>query len=77
MGIDSPGDPGVDQPKPTGRQRTHLKRNLDDIIFRMHTSRHWNRLPRDLGDDSTIHRPFQRWVELSVLERIRAVLVEE
>ena len=28
------------------------------------------------GDDSTIHRTFQRWVELGVLERIWAVLVE-
>ena len=34
-------------------------------------------LPRELGDDSTIHRTFQRWVELGVLERIWAELVEE
>ena len=37
----------------------------------------WNRLPRELGDDSTIHRTFQRWVVLGVLERIWAVLVED
>ena len=37
----------------------------------------WNRLPRELGDDSTIHRTFQRWVELGVLERIWAMLIEE
>ena len=37
----------------------------------------WNHLPRTLGDDSTIHRTFQRWVELGVLEGIWAVLVEE
>ena len=29
------------------------------------------------GDDSTIHRTFQRWVELGLLERIWAMLVEE
>ena len=67
----------MDQPKPTGRQRTHLKRTLDDIIFRMRTDCHWNRLPRELGDDRTIHRPFQRWVELGLLERIWAALVKE
>lgn len=43
----------------------------------MRTGCHWNRLPRELGDGSTIHRTFQRWVELRVLERIWAVLVEE
>ena len=49
---------------------------MDGIIFRMRSGCHWNRLPRELGDDSTIHRTFQRWVELGVLERIWAVLVE-
>ena len=37
----------------------------------------WNRLPKELRDDITIDRTFQRWVELDVLERIWAVLVEE
>ena len=37
----------------------------------------WNRLPKELGDDSTIHRTFQRWVQLGVLERIWSVLVKE
>ena len=32
---------------------------------------------RELGDDSTIHRTFQRWVQLGVLERIWSVLVKE
>ena len=49
---------------------------LDGIIFRMRSGCQWNRLPRELGDDSTIHRTFQRWVELGVLEGIWAVLVE-
>ena len=40
---------------------------LDGIIFRMRSGCQWNRLPRELGDDSTIHRTFQRWVELGVL----------
>ena len=49
---------------------------LDGIIFRMRSGCQWKRLPRELGDDSTIHRTFQRWVEPGVLEGIWAVLVE-
>ena len=66
----------MDPPKPTGRKGVHPRRILDGIIFRMRSGCHWNRLPWELGDDSTIHRTFQRWVELGVLERIWAVLVE-
>ena len=50
---------------------------LDGIIFRMRSGCQWNRLPKELGDDSTIHRTFQRWVQLGVLERIWPVLVKE
>ena len=67
----------LDPPKATGRRRVHPRRILDGIIFRMRTGCHWNRLPRELGDHSTIHRTFQRWVELGVLERIWAELVAE
>ena len=67
----------MDPAKSTGRRRADRRRILDGIIFRMRSGCQWNRLPRELGDDSTIHRTFQRWVELGVLERILAVLVEE
>ena len=53
------------------------RKTLEGIIFRMRSSCQWNHLPRDLGDDSTIHRTFQRWVEGGVLERVWAVLIEE
>ena len=33
--------------------------------------------PRNWGDDSTIHRTFQRWVEMGVLQRVWSVLIEE
>ena len=49
---------------------------LNGIIFRIRSGCQWNRLPKDLGDDSTIHRTFKRWVELVVLHRIWAVSVE-
>ena len=66
----------MDPPHGTGRKRADPRRMLDGIIFRMRSGCQWNRLPRELGDDSTIHRTFQRWVELGVLEGIWAVLVE-
>ena len=66
----------MDPPQSTGRKRADPRRMLDGIIFRMRSGCQWNRLPRELGDDSTIHRTFQRWVELGVLEGIWAVLVE-
>jgi putative transposase len=51
----------LDSPKPTGRKRAHPRVMLNDIIYRMRSSCRWNELPKDLGDDSTIHRTFQRW----------------
>ena len=39
---------------------------LDGIIFRLRSGCQWNRLPKEFGDDSTVHRTFQRWVERGV-----------
>ena len=50
---------------------------FDDSNFRLRSGCQWNRLPKELGDDSTIHRTFQRWVELGVLRRIWGALVEQ
>ena len=77
MGADSPGHFGNGPSQAHGAQAGAPRGILDGIIFRMRSGCHWNRLPRELGDDSTIHRTFQRWVELGVLERIWAALVEE
>ena len=66
----------LDPPKPKGRKRVDRRRMLEGIIFRMRSSCQWNRLPKDLGNDSTIHRTFQRWVERGVLEGIWAALIE-
>ena len=66
-----------DPPKAKGRKRVNQRKMLEGVIFRMRSSCQWNHLPRELGDDSTIHRTFQRWVEGGVLERIWAVLIEE
>ena len=72
MGSDSPGHFGNGSPQ---RKRVHPRPRpiLDGIIFRTRSGCQWNRLPRELGDDSTIHRTFQRWVQSGVLESIWAV----
>ncbi len=58
-----------------GRPRIDPRRALDGIIFRMRTSCHWNHLPKEFGDDSSVHRTFQRWVNKGVFERVWALLV--
>ena len=62
-------------PAPTGRPRAGLRRVLDGIIYRMRTGCQWNRLPREFGSDTTVHRWFQRFVADGVFERLWAVLV--
>ena len=67
----------LDPPKSKGRNRVDQRKMLEGIIFRLRSGCQWNHLPKELGDDSTIHRTFQRWVERGVLEAIWAVLIEE
>lgn len=64
----------LDPPKPTGRKRSNPRLMLNGIIHRMRSGCHWNRLPKDLGDDSTIHRTFQRWEACDLFPRIWAVI---
>jgi putative transposase len=47
---------------------------LDGIIFRLRTGCQWNKLPVEFGDDSTVHRWFQRWNQNGVMKRIWAVM---
>ena len=47
----------LDPPNSTGRKRKDPRRMLDGIIFRMRSGCQWNRLPEELGDDSTIPGP--------------------
>lgn len=66
-----------DPPKETGRPRVNPRNVMDAIIFRIRTGCQWNHIPRVYGDDASIHRTFQRWVELGLFEQLWAVLVEE
>jgi putative transposase len=67
-----------DPPKSIGRPRVDQRAVLDAIIFRMRSGCQWNRLPKEeFPDDSSVHRTFQRWVELGVLDSIWEKLIEE
>jgi transposase len=66
-----------DLPRSTGRPRVNQRAVLDAVVFRLRTGCQWNRMPEEFPDDSTVHRAFQRWVELGVLDQIWAALIEE
>jgi putative transposase len=66
-----------DPPKRTGRRRIDQRGALDAIIFRLRSGCQWNRLPKEFPDDSSVHRTFQRWVELGILDLLWASLIEE
>jgi putative transposase len=59
-----------------GRPRINWRKAIDGIIFRLRSGCQWNKLPKHFGDDSSVHRWFQRWSRNGVFERIWAVLVE-
>ena len=63
--------------KVTGCKHAEWRRCLNGIVFRMRTGCQWNYLPERFGDDSTIHRWFQRWNRDGVMQRIWAALVSE
>jgi putative transposase len=50
---------------------------LDGIIFRLRTGCQWNHIPKVYGDDSTLHRYFQHWVEEGVFDELWKLLAEE
>jgi putative transposase len=66
-----------DPPSRTGRTRIDQRAALNGIIYQMRSGCQWNRLPRPFGDDASVHRTFQRWVNKGVLQRIWATLVED
>ena len=67
----------MDPPKETGRPRMNPRNVVDAIIFRIRTGCQWNHIPRVYGDDATIHRTFQHWVDVGLFPHIWALLVEE
>src|SRR4051794_28694848 len=60
-----------------GRPRIDWRKAIDGMIFRLRTGCQWNKLPERFGDDSSVHRWFQRWCRNGVFARIWKVLAEE
>lgn len=65
-----------DPPARYGPERIDQRKALDGVIYRMRSGVQWNYLPREFGDDASVHRTFQRWVGRGVIGRIWALLVE-
>jgi putative transposase len=65
-----------DPPKRRGRKPIDPRRILDTLIFRLRSGCQWNHLPKELADDSTAHRRFQKWRALGLFDRLWATLVE-
>ena len=63
-----------DAPKGRGHKRADPRQMLNGIIYRLRSGTQWNQLPKELGDDSTIHRTFQRWEECGLFLRIWALI---
>ena len=64
-----------DPPARFGPDRIDQRKALDGVIYRMRSGVQWNQLPREFGDDASVHRTFQRWVKRGVIGRLWAVLV--
>lgn len=60
-----------------GPDRIDQRSAFDGVIFRLRSGCQWNQLPDVYGDDSSVHRTFQRWVRRGVLARLWAVLVKD
>jgi transposase len=66
-----------DPPARFGPDRIDQRKAFDGVIYRMRSGIQWNQLPKEFGDDASVHRTFQRWVERDVFRRLWALLVEE
>jgi len=65
----------LDPPAPTGRKRIDQRAALNGIVYHLRTGCQWNALPKEFGDDSSVHRTFQRWIERGIFDRTWALLV--
>jgi putative transposase len=65
----------LDPPRSEGRPRVDARRTLNGIIHQLRSGCQWNHLPKEFGDDASVHRTFQRWMNKGVLTEIWAVLV--
>jgi putative transposase len=66
----------LDPPSTRHRPRIDQRKALDGVIYQLRTGCQWQALPAEFGDDSSVHRTMQRWVERGVLQRVWGILVE-
>lgn len=67
----------LDPRKPgPGRNRIDARKALNGIIYQLRTGCQWNVLPKRFGDDSSVHRTMQRWIEQGVFAEIWSLLIE-
>ena len=64
-----------DPPRKTGRKRIDARQALNGILYRARTGCQWNQLPREFGDDASVHRTLQRWEELDLFDKLWAILL--
>jgi transposase len=64
-----------DPPARFGPARIDKRQALNGVIYRMRSGVQWNHLPAEFGDDASVHRTFQRWVERGVIGRVWALLL--
>jgi transposase len=65
-----------DPPRRLGRKRIDQRGALDAIVYRIRSGCRWNHLPKEYPDDSSVHRTYQRWQRLGVLDRVLDMLGE-
>jgi transposase len=65
----------LDPPRVTGRRRIDQRAALNAMIYRARTNCRWNKMPKHLPDDSSVHRTMQRWFKLGVFAEIWQIVV--
>ena len=66
----------LDPPAHYGPERIDQRKAFDGVIYRMRGGVQWNHLPKAYGDDSSVHRTFQRWVKRGVIGRLWGTLIK-
>ena len=65
-----------DPPSRVGRPRIDARAATNGVIYQRRTGYQWEAIPAEFGHYKSIHRTFQRWLALGVLEEIWALLVD-
>jgi transposase len=60
-----------------GRPVIPFRKVLDGIVYVLRTGCQWKILPKEFGSGSTCHRRFQQWVQMDILKKIWAKLLED